>query len=75
MSKRLIRIPSKNISSDLTNVDGLELNAILRTGNTYFGKLISVTNHYLTMLDKRQHIHKLAIQDLYEVVYDHKEKK
>lgn len=75
MSKRLIRISSKNITSELTNLAGLELNAVLRTGNTYFGKLISVTNEYLTMLDTRHHTHKLAIQDLFEVVYDLKDRK
>lgn len=75
MSKRLIRIASQNIASELTNLAGLELNAILRTGNTYFGKLISVTAEHLTMLDTRQHLHKLSIQDLFEIVYDHKEKK
>lgn len=74
MSKRLIRIASKNITTELSNLAGLELNAILKTGNTYFGKLVSVTNEYLTMMDTRQHTHKLAIQDLFEVVYDHKEK-
>ncbi|GLU51578.1 hypothetical protein [Dyadobacter frigoris] len=75
MSKRLIRIASKNIASELTNLSGLELNAILRTGNTYFGKLMSVTNEHLTLQDTRQHTHKLAIQDLFEVVYDYKDKK
>ena len=75
MSKRLIRIASKNIVSELTNLSGLELNAILRTGNTYFGKLISVTTDHLTLLDTRQHIHKLAIPELFEIIYDRKDKK
>ncbi|MCF0054746.1 hypothetical protein [Dyadobacter sp. CY356] len=75
MSKRLIRIASKNITSELSNLAGLELNAIMRSGNTHFGKLISVTNEYLTMLDTRQHTHWLAVQDLYEVVYDFKDQK
>ncbi|WP_159466604.1 hypothetical protein [Dyadobacter sp. 3J3] len=75
MSKRLIRIASKNIASELTNLAGLNLNAILQTGNTYFGKLISVTNEHLTILDTRQHTHRLAIRDLFEVVYDQKNQK
>ena len=75
MSKRLIRIASKNITSESPSLAGLELNAIMRTGNTHFGKLISVTNEYLTMLDTRQHTHKLAVQDLFEVVYDFKDRK
>lgn len=73
MSKRLIRIASKNITSALINLAGLELNAISQTGKTYFGKLVSVSNEHLVMLDTRQHIHKLAIQDLFEVVYDYKD--
>ncbi|MBE9464329.1 hypothetical protein ACFP1I_05935 [Dyadobacter subterraneus] len=74
MSKRLIRIASKNIASELTSLAGQELNAILQSGKTYSGKLISVSNEYLTMYDTRQHTHKLAIQDLFEVVYDYKDR-
>jgi hypothetical protein len=74
MSKRLIRIANKNIVPDLINHTGLELNAILQSGQTYFGKLIAITSDNLTLIDTRQHTHKLAIQDLYEVVYDFKDK-
>lgn len=74
MSKRLVRIANKNIAMELINHTGLELNAILQTGKTYFGKLISVTSEHLTLKDTRQHTHQLAIQDLYEVVYDFEDK-
>lgn len=70
MSKRLVRIPSDKIFQELEKLNGVELNAISQTGKTYFGNLVSVTTEYLTMLDTRQHSHKLAIPDLYEVVYD-----
>ena len=75
MSKRLIRIASKNIVTELGNTSkGLEINSVSYTGNTCFGKLISVTAEFLTMLDNRQHIHKFAIADIFEVVYDEKSK-
>ncbi|SEJ68342.1 hypothetical protein SAMN04487995_5888 [Dyadobacter koreensis] len=75
MSKRLIRIASKNILTELgTTSEGLELNAISRSGNTCFGKLISVTSDFLTILDTRQHKHKFALSDIFEVVYDEKSK-
>lgn len=70
MGKRLVRINSGNIFQELEKLKGVELNAISQTGKTYFGKLVSVTNEYLTMSDTRQHSHKFAIRDLYEVVYD-----
>lgn len=70
MSKRLVRIPSAHIFQELENLTALELNAISQSGKTYFGKLLSVSRDYLTILDTRQHSHKLPISDLYEVVYD-----
>jgi hypothetical protein len=74
MSKRLIRIANKNLVTELANHTGLELNAVLQTGKTYYGKLISLTQQYLTLEDTRQHTHQLAIGDIYEVVYDLKDK-
>jgi len=75
MSKRLIRIASNNIFAELGGAsNGLELNAISRSGNTCFGKLMSVTTEFLTILDTRQHTHKFALADIFEVVYDEKSK-
>lgn len=74
MSKRLVRIANKNIVMELNNHVGLELNAVLQTGKTYNGKLTALTDEYLTLEDTRQHTHQLAIRDLYEVVYDFKDK-
>lgn len=70
MSKRLVRIASSDILSKLAKSDGVELNAILQNGNTCFGKQVSIDANFLTMLDTRQHTHKLAIADIFEIVYD-----
>jgi hypothetical protein len=74
MSKRLVRIANKNIVLELINHTGLELNAVSQTGKTYFGKLTVINDEFLTLEDTRQHTHQLAIRDLYEVVYDYKDK-
>jgi hypothetical protein len=74
MSKRLIRIASKNIAAGLSNLTGITLNAVLQSGNTYSGVLTAVNSQHVSILDTRNHLHQLAIQDIYEVVYDFRDK-
>lgn len=73
MSKRLVRLNPDAVFSELGNVTGLEVNAVLRNGLTYFGKIKSVTSDYLVLSDARSHLHKIAISDLYEIIYDREE--
>lgn len=75
MSKRLIRIYPKNVFDKLRNEIGLEVNAVMQNGRTYFGKIDSVTENHLNISDTRDHLHQLAISDLYEVVYDFENQK
>ena len=70
MSKRLVRIYPQNVFFKLEKAAGLEVNAVTQSGRTYFGKLISVTIDTLIIKDTRNHAHKLALSDLYEIVYD-----
>ena len=70
MSKRLVRVYPENIYTKLEKAAGLEVNAVTQSGRTYFGKLISVTIDTLIIKDTRNHAHKLALSDLYEIVYD-----
>jgi len=70
MSKRLVRLDSKIIFSKLGHITGLEINTVLQNGHTYFGKIKSVTSDFITLSDARSHLHKIAISDIYEVIYD-----
>ena len=70
MSKRLVRIYPKNVFSKLEKADGLEINAVMQNGRTYFGKIASVSIDGLNIKDTRNHFHQLALSDLYEIVYD-----
>lgn len=75
MSKRLTRIAAKNILAKLGNhAELMQLNATTRSGYTFYGNLISVTNEFLTLKDNRDYLHKLAMEDIFEVVYDEKSK-
>ena len=70
MSKRLVRLNPEIIFKKLGNVTGLEVNAVLQNGRTYFGRIKSVTTDYIILTDTRDHLHKIAMADLYEIVYD-----
>lgn len=70
MSKRLVRIYPKNVFDKLRKEAGLEVNAVMQNGRTYFGKIDSLTVDHLSISDTRDHLHKLALSELFEVVYD-----
>ncbi|MCE7066700.1 hypothetical protein [Dyadobacter sp. CY326] len=70
MSKRLIRISSKDIFAKLESLLRREINVVLNNGNTHFGKLESFTQEHLLLRDTRNHPHNIALQGLYEIVYD-----
>ena len=75
MSKRLIRLKPGVIFSKLGNITGLEVNAVLQNGLTYFGKIESVTIEHIILADARSHLHKIAISALYEIIYDREDVK
>lgn len=70
MSKRLIRVTPDEIISKQRILQKHILNAVLSNGNTVFGRLMSVDASHLVLKDTRNHSHRIAISDLYEVVYD-----
>jgi len=70
MSKRLVRIRPESAFITLENKSGIEVNAVLQNGKTYFGILNSVTNEHLYMSDTRNHAHKIALPDLFEIILD-----
>ncbi|MCF2487441.1 hypothetical protein [Dyadobacter sp. CY347] len=70
MSKRLIRISSKDIFASLEKLLKIEINAVMDNGNTHFGKLESFTKENLLIRDTRNHAHLIPLPSLYEIVYD-----
>ena len=70
MSKRLIRVTPEEIKSKQSVLQKQPLNVVLSNGNTIFGRLISVDAMQLVVKDTRDHHHRIALSDLYEVVYD-----
>lgn len=46
------------------------LNAVLSNGNTVFGRLTDASEQEIVMKDTRDHEHRIALADLYEVLYD-----
>lgn len=70
MSKILVRIIPGNVFAELKQKLGLEINAIMQNGNTYFGKIESVTAEHINITDTRNHAHRLALSDMYEIIYD-----
>jgi len=70
MSKRLIRVTPDEILSKQHILQKHTLNAVLSNGNTVFGRLMSIDATQLVLKDTRDHSHRIALSDLYEVVYD-----
>lgn len=70
MSKRLFRIAAQAVYPYLDRLLKVEINAVMRNGNTVFGKLDSFTKDHITLLDTRSHPHQLLLSDLFEIVYD-----
>jgi small nuclear ribonucleoprotein (snRNP)-like protein len=70
MSKRLIRVTPDEIISKQHILQKHTLNAVLSNGNTVFGRLMSIDATQLVLKDTRNHNHRIALSDLYEVVYD-----
>lgn len=70
MSKRLIRLTPDEIIGKQHILQKHTLNAVLSNGNTVFGRLMSIDATQLVLKDTRDHHHRIALSELYEVVYD-----
>jgi hypothetical protein len=70
MSKRLIRVTPGEITGKQHILQKHTLNAVLSNGNTVFGRLTSVDASQIVLKDTRDHSHRIALSDLYELVYD-----
>jgi hypothetical protein len=70
MSKRLTRINNPEELLKLEKLPGIEINAVLQNGSTYFGRIDSIDSQFMVMKDTRGHTHKIALSNLYEIVID-----
>lgn len=70
MSKRLIRLGSKDITANVSQLQGKDLNVIAVSGHTYFGQMVSCTDSVFVLKDFRSHEHQLALIDIERVIYD-----
>jgi hypothetical protein len=70
MSKRLIRVAAADVPARLPELSGQDLNVVLRSGNTYFGRLVSASAEVLTLRDTRGHWHSIQVPELEEIIYD-----
>ena len=71
MSKRMMRLRPENAFEKLENLSGISLNVVLENGSTYYGTLLSVSQELVTIVDTRQHTHKILIPEVYEIIYDY----
>ena len=74
MSKRMIRIKPGQIYDQLQSREGLIVNAVLKNGHTFFGRLSEVDTAFVSMKDTRDHIHKIPFSGIYEIIYDFESK-
>ena len=70
MSKRLIRIKPSEIKHYLSHLKINPFNAVLANGNTVFGRLSTWDEAQIEVKDTRDHLHRIPVSDLYELVYD-----
>ncbi|GGM82453.1 hypothetical protein GCM10010967_12660 [Dyadobacter beijingensis] len=70
MSKRLIRVLPHEIRDNQSELQKHVINAVLSNGNTLFGRLQAADNTGIVLKDTRDHLHQIALSELYELVYD-----
>ena len=70
MGKRLIRILSSSIFSQLPNLLNTELNLILKNRVTLHGRIRSYTDREIFLEDMVARLHTIRLTDLEEIVLD-----
>lgn len=66
----MLRVTPDEIEGKLGILQKHPLNAVLSNGNTIFGRLIAIEAAQVVLKDTRGHQHRIALSDLYEMVYD-----
>ncbi len=70
MGKRLIRILSSSISSQLPSLLNTELNLILKNGAVLHGRVRRYTEREIFLEDMVTRLHTIRLADLEEIVLD-----
>lgn len=72
MKKRLVRIFRDQITSgDKVSIpEDLPVNVILKSGETYFGRIEKIDRQSVRLCDGRFHKHTIAIPEIDQIVYD-----
>ncbi len=68
MGKRIIRVPAT--AEALAQLNGIQLNVVLRNGVTYFGRLVSQQNQELILEDGLLRQHRYPLEQIAEIIYD-----
>jgi len=70
MSKRLIRIFPMELSNRTSELISREINVVLKSNQTFFGRCWKIKNHLLYLKDQRKHDHSFAFTQVESVIYD-----
>ncbi|MEZ4902941.1 MAG: hypothetical protein R2822_14900 [Spirosomataceae bacterium] len=70
MSKRLIRVFQADLVGRSAELIGQEINVILKSNQTFFGRCWKVENSIIFLKDQRKHNHTLAFTQIESVIYD-----
>lgn len=68
MGKRIIRVPAT--AEALAQLNGIQLNVVLRNGVTYFGRLVKQQSQELILEDGLLRQHRYPLDQIAEIIYD-----
>ncbi|MCP1382382.1 hypothetical protein [Runella salmonicolor] len=70
MGKRLIRIVQSALSARTEELLNREINVVLKSNQTFFGRCQKIENNLIFLQDQRMHRHTFAFTQIDTVVYD-----
>jgi small nuclear ribonucleoprotein (snRNP)-like protein len=70
MGKRIVRITSSQLPERVAELAQRQINVVLKSGQTVYGKFQKADNYFLLLHDNRAHLHTLAYTQIDEVIYD-----
>ena len=70
MGKRLTRIVQSTLATRTAELLNRDINVILKSNQTFFGRCQKIENNLLFLQDQRMHRHTFAFTQIDTVVYD-----